>query len=316
MNHDNQNISTSETDATTDRSPKPSCLSYYMTLSLIKVVAWAPFGLLYAISDILFYPVYYLLRYRRKIVRKNLTESFPDKSPHEIIRIEKGFYHFLIDMIFESCKLMSISPEEMKRRMRFVNIELLNDIIDEGKSVSVFLGHYGNWEWLSSSGLWMHKRAKSIQIYHQLNDKSIDMIMKKMRERMGNTCIDMYKTVQYIVEAQRAHQPLAIGFIADQSPKRRASKHYEKFLNHMVPVLTGTEKVTKHYGFEAVFWRVRRVKRGYYECVVSLLHDNPGSLPDYQLTQLYYQRLEEEITEHPEYYLWSHNRFRYARGIE
>ena len=103
--------------------------------------------------------------------------------------------------------------------------------------------------------------------------------------------------------------------VTDESVDRVLS-NFEKFLNHMVPVLTGTEKVTKHFGYEAAFFGVRRIKRGYYECVVSSLHDNPSSLPDYQLTSLYYQRLEQEIMEQPECYLWSHKRFRYARKLD
>lgn len=312
-----KDISKSKEGATSEEPLKPlHVLYYYLILTLVKMISLAPFWLLYAISDILYYPVYYILRYRRKIVHKNLTESFPEKSPEDIIKIEKGFYHFLIDLIFESCKLASIKPDEMKRRMKFINVELLNDMIDEGKSISVYVGHYGNWEWLASSGLWLHKQARAGQIYHQLNDKAIDKIMRTLRERMGNVCIDMNKTVQYIVEAKRANQQLIIGFIADQSPRRSASKQFEKFLNHMVPVLTGTEKVTKHFGYEAAFFGVRRIKRGYYECVVSSLHDNPSSLPDYQLTSLYYQRLEQEIMEQPECYLWSHKRFRYARKLD
>ena len=170
-------ISKSKEGATSEESLKPlHVLYYYLILTLVKMISLAPFWLLSALSDILYYPVYYILRYRRKIVHKNLTESFPEKSPEDIIKIEKGFYHFLIDLIFESCKLASIKPEEMKRRMKFINIELLNDMIDEGKSISVYVGHYCNWEWLSSSGLWLHKKARSGQIYHQLNDKAIERI--------------------------------------------------------------------------------------------------------------------------------------------
>lgn len=317
MNVVGNDISKSKKGATSEESLKPlHALYYYLILLLVKMISLMPFWLLYVISDVLFYPVYYILRYRRKVVHKNLTESFPEKSPEDIIKIEKGFYHFLIDLIFESCKLASIKPQEMKRRMKFINMELLNDMIEEGKSITVYVGHYGNWEWLASSGLWLNKKARSGQIYHQLNNKAIDKIMRDLRERMGNVCIDMNKTVQYIAEAKRADQQLIIGFIADQSPRRNASKNFEKFLNHMVPVLTGTEKVTKHFGYEATFFGVRRIKRGYYECVVSSLHDDPGSLPDFQLTSLYYQKLEQEILEQPECYLWSHKRFRYARKLD
>lgn len=283
-------------------------------LSLVKLLSYMPFGMLYALSDILFCPFYFIIRYRRKIVRKNLTESFPDKGIEEIIRIEKRFYHFFIDMALESCKLISITPEEISRRMRFTNIETANEMLAEGKSISLFLGHYGNWEWITSMGLWLHKDAVAAQIYRKLRNKSMDRIMKRLRERMGNRCVEMRKTARFMANATTDNRPYIIGFIADQSPKRREVKHFVPFLNHQTPVLTGTEKATKHYGYQALFISMKRVRRGYYECELTPLHDHPESLPDFELTHLYFQRLEHEILQHPELYLWTHNRFKYAIG--
>ncbi len=288
-------------------------LSYYILLFLIKAISYIPFKVLYILSDILYYPLYSVVRYRRKIVRKNLTESFPDKSMREIIRIEKKFYHFFIDMALESCKLSSISPEKMKRRMKFTNIEIINEKVRESKSFSAFLGHYGNWEWISSIGLWISKEAVVSQIYHPLRNRSMDKIMKTIRERMGNICVEMHKTARFMANAAKGDRPQAIGFIADQSPKKRDANYFIPFLNHMVPVLTGTEKVIKHYDYEAMFISVKRIKRGYYECELSFLHPNPKSLPDYELTSIYFNRLEQDIRQQPELYLWSHNRFRHAQ---
>lgn len=289
-----------------------SMLYYYVLLSLIRVLSHIPFRMLYALSDILFFPFYFIIRYRRKIVRKNLTESFPDKDIDEIIRIEKRFYHFFIDMAFESCKLISITPEAIGRRMKFTNIETANELLAEGKSISVFLGHYGNWEWITSMGLWLHKDAVVAQVYRKLRNKSMDKIMKRLRERMGNRCVEMHKTVRFMANATADNRPYLIGFIADQSPKRREAKHFIQFLSHRVPVLTGTEKATKHYGYHALFISTKRVRRGYYECELTSLHDHPESLPDFELTGLYFRRLEHEIRRHPEFYLWTHNRFKYA----
>lgn len=287
-------------------------LYYYALLSLVKILSYIPFRILYILSDILFFPFYFIIRYRRKIVRKNLIESFPYKSIDEIIRIEKEFYHFFIDIFFESCKLISITPEEIKRRMKFTNIKIANEMLIEGKSISVFLGHYGNWEWISSISLWLYKNAVAVQIYHKLRNKSMNKIMKKLRERMGNIGVDMHKTVRFMADVATDNKPYMIGFIADQSPQKREVKHFIQFLNHKVPVLTGTEKATKHYGYNALFISMKRIKRGYYECEFTSLHDNPKSLPDFELTNLYFQRLEHEILQHPELYLWTHNRFKHA----
>ena len=133
--------------------------------------------MLYILSDGLFYPLYYIVRYRRKVVRKNLTESFPEKSLSKIKQIEKKFYHYFIDMTLESCKLASISPKKIKQRMLFTNTEAVNSMLRQGKSVSIYIGHYGNWEWVSSMHLWLEKSATGIQIYHKLRNKSMEQLM-------------------------------------------------------------------------------------------------------------------------------------------
>ena len=228
------------------------------------------------------------------------------------MRIEKEFYHFFIDTTLESCKLVSISPEEMMRRIRFTNIEVANEMLRQGKSISLFLGHYGNWEWVSTLSLWLYKGAVPAQVYKKLSNEAMDKVMKKLRERWGNVCVDMHHTVRYVADAANDSRPHIIGFIADQSPRKRESRYFIPFLNHDVPVLTGPEKITKHYGYGALFLSIRRVKRGYYECELSPLHDHPASVPNFELTNLYYQRLEQEIVSHPELYLWTHKRFRHA----
>lgn len=280
--------------------------------ALVKLLSHMPFPVMYAMSDMLFCPVYHLVRYRRKVVRRNLTESFPEKSLREIRRIEKRFYHHMIDTFLETTKLGSLSPEDMARHMKFTNVDEVNEILKAGKSISVYIGHFGNWEWISASGMWLNTYSDCLQIYHKLADKHMDGTMMKLRERFGNKCVEMRHTVRYVAAASKNPRPLIIGFIADHSPKRRDANHYIRFLNHEVPVLTGTEKLTKHFGFGAMFMSVKKVKRGYYEAEFRTLHDNPGFLPDFELTSLYFKRLEKEIRETPELYLWSHNRFKYA----
>jgi len=277
-----------------------------------KLLSLLPFGALYVISDICYYPLYYVARYRRGVTRRNLTESFPEKSVEEIVAIEKRFYRFLADVAFESLKLLSASKEEIARRMRFTNIEEVNRLLGEGRSVSAFLGHYGNWEWLSTTALHTVKGAVVALVYHKLRNEPMDRLMRKIRESAGGLCVDMHQTVRFMAGTKAEGTPCMIGLIADQSPKMREVKHFMPFLNHKVPVLTGSEKTTKRYGYEAVFASVKRVRRGYYECEFSKLHEDPASLPDFELTRLYYARLEREINETPELYLWTHNRFKHA----
>ncbi len=281
----------------------------------LKLLSYIPFRVMYILSDGMYYLLYYVIRYRRKVVRQNLVGSFPGKDPKEIRRIEKNFYRFFMDMIFESCKLATISPKEIRRRMAFKNVEAVNAWVRQGKSVAVYLGHYGNWEWVSSMPLWLDKRMWGAQIYRKLRNKNIDRLMLHIRERMGAVCVDMHKTARCITEWIGSGKICVIGFIADQSPRKRESRHFLPFLHHKTPVLTGTEKIVKHYGFEAFYLDVKRVRRGHYEAEFVPLHENPSSLPDFELTALYFQRLEQTILRQPELYLWTHKRFKHGEVL-
>ena len=290
-------------------------MMYQLLRLFLKLLACIPFGVLYILSDGMYYVLYYLIRYRRKIVRKNLTESFPEKSLPEIKRVEKKFYHFFMDMILESCKLATLSPGEIRRRMKFKNIEAVNALVRQGKSVAIYLGHYGNWEWVSSMPLWLEQGVIGAQIYRKLSNPDIDRLMLHIRERMGAVCVDMHKTARYTTEQISASKICVIGFIADQSPRKRESRHFLHFLCHNVPVLTGTEKIVKHYGLEAFYLDVRRTGRGLYEAEFVRLHEHPQSVPDFELTGLYFQHLEQTIMRQPELYLWTHKRFRNAEKL-
>ena len=288
-------------------------MTYHLLSVLVKLLSYMPFWMLYILSDILYYIVYYIVKYRRPLVRKNLTESFPEKTEKEIIKIEKGFYHFLVDTIMESLKMFSITPKEMSRRMKLLNVDGLKEVMKKGNSASVFMGHYGNWEWVSSLPIHLDEGMLGVQIYHELSNKVMNKLVLYSRGRMGAISVEMRKTVRDISKMKSEGKVAAIGFIADQSPRKKDAHYYLNFLNHEVPALVGTEKLTKHYGFEAWYLNVKRVKRGYYEAEFVRLHENPSELPDFELTEIYYQRLEEMIKTQPELYLWSHNRFRLAR---
>lgn len=288
-------------------------MAYYLYSFFLKLLSSIPFRILYVISDCLFYLIYYVARYRRKVVWKNLAESFPGKDLKEIKSIEKKFYRFFTDNLLESCKMTTISQEEIKRRMKFNNMDAFNDDLKAGKSISLYLGHFGNWEWCSSIPLHFIDGITSAQIYHQLRNKNMDRLILRNRERMGATCIEMRKTARYINEQVKEHRVCVTGFIADQSPRMKDVRYFLPFLNHQVPVLVGTEKLTKHYDFAAWFVRVKRVRRGFYEADVIRMHEDPKTLPDYELTGIYFRMLEEAIQAQPELYLWSHRRFKHAK---
>lgn len=283
---------------------------------LVWMVSLIPFGVMYVVSDMLYYPFYYIVRYRRQTVRRNLTESFPEKEMDEIRKIEKDFYHYFVDIMLESTKLMTITPEEMRLRMRFEGIDYVNQLLAQGKSISLFLGHYGNWEWVSSMGMGIVADVVKAQVYRRLGNHAVDNLMRYMRGRFGHICVEMNSTARFVNRVAMDGKPCIIGFLADQSPRKREVRHYVTFLSHNVPVHIGTERITRLYHYEAVFLSMKRLRRGYYVCELALLHDNPASLPEHELTRLYYDRLEKEIEGEPSMYLWSHKRFKYARIAE
>ena len=287
-------------------------MMYHLLSFFLKLLSYIPFGVLYFLSDGLYCLLYYVIRYRRRVVRKNLAESFPEKSERDILQLEKKFYHFFTDQVLESCKMASISPEEIKRRMTFKNMEKVNAVLREGKSIALYMGHYGNWEWVSSFPLWLEENALAVQIYHKLSNENMDRLILHNRGRMGAISVEMRKTARYITEMAMKNKVGIVGFIADQSPKKKESRHFLHFLNHEAPVLTGTEKMIKHYGFEAWFLDMKRVKRGYYEAELIQINDNPQAVPDFELTAVYVRMLEQMIRNCPELYLWTHNRFKHA----
>jgi KDO2-lipid IV(A) lauroyltransferase len=249
-------------------------------------------------------------------VRKNLTESFPTLKGKEILQVEKKFYRYFTDQVLESCKMATISPEEMKKHMKFTNIEAANAVFKEGKSIALYMGHYGNWEWISSIPLWVAEGVTSVQIYHKLRNDNTNRLILNMRERLGAISVEMRKTARYITEITNTNQVSVIGFIADQSPKKKEVRYFLPFLHHRTPILVGTEKIVKHYGFEAWFLDMKRVKRGYYEAELIRMHEEPASLLDFELTEIYFRMLEKMIQERPELYLWTHNRFKHATKLD
>ena len=291
-------------------------MMYHLLSFLLKLISYIPFRALYVLSDGLYYILYYIIRYRRKIVRKNLTESFPTLKGKEILQVEKKFYRYFTDQVLESCKMATISTEEMKKHMKFSNIEAANAVFKEGKSIALYMGHYGNWEWISSIPLWVEEGVTSVQIYHKLRNDNTNRLILNMRERLGAISVEMRKTARYITEITNTNQVSVIGFIADQSPKKKEVRYFLPFLHHRTPILVGTEKIVKHYGFEAWFLDMKRVKRGYYEAELIRMHEEPTSLPDFELTEIYFRMLEKMIQERPELYLWTHNRFKHATKLD
>lgn len=286
---------------------------YYIIYAVWYVFSLLPMRVHYVISDLMFWLLYKLVGYRRDVVRKNLTESFPEKSEEELQRIERGFYHFFCDYLVETVKLMTISREEMKRRVVFKHAELVDEIMGSGQSIALYLGHYCNWEWVSSIPLWLNPNAWCGQVYHPLENKDFDKLFLKIRERMDAHSIAMQDTLREVVNHKRNNQPIIIGYISDQVPYWTNIHHWVNFLNHDTPVLTGTERIVHKMGHAVLYLDIHRVRRGYYEAEFKLVTREPQKMKDFDLTDIYFEMLEKSIRRSPEFWLWSHNRWKRTR---
>ncbi len=277
----------------------------------LRLFSRLPLWVLYRISDCALPVLYYLVRYRRTVVRENLRKSFPSLSERQRRKIERRFYRFFCDYGVETVKLLTISKEEMMRRMRMEGCEEMDRELDKQPFVFVYLGHYANWEWVSTFSLW--SRHHTAQIYRPLNDKVFDKVFYDMRSRFGSENISKYDTFRRILSLSRDGVRTHIGFISDQSPSPLNIHDWVEFLHQDTPAFTGAERIGKKVGAAAYFAHVTRPKRGYYVCRFERLAGDMASFPDYKLTELYMQRMEREIEETPHLWLWSHRRWKYTR---
>lgn len=286
---------------------------YYLTLAVWYSLSLLPLRVHYLLSDCLFWILYGMIGYRKRVVRSNLASSFPEKTEAELQQIERGFYHFFCDYLVESIKLLTISHEELKRRLVFKGTETVNEVVESGQSCAVYLGHYCNWEWITSLPLWVTAKAQCGQIYHPIENKDFDRLFLRLRQRMGAVCIPMQDTLRKILEYRQQGQPVVIGYISDQKPHWVNIHHWVDFLHHDTPVLTGTERIARKMNHAVFYMDVRRIRRGYYEAEFKLITREPQKLKEFELTDIYYQHLEQSILRAPEFWLWSHNRWSRTR---
>ena len=284
---------------------------YYFIFFFWFIASLLPLRFLYIFSDLLYFPLYYCVRYRRKIVRKNLIESFPEKELGEIQRIEKAFYHYFCDYMVETIKLFSMSEEQMRRRMTFGGVEKINEIIKDRDCVA-YLGHYCNWEWVASLPLHLDIDKDLVvgQIYHRLESPAFDQLFLRMRSRFRAVNIEMFMALRQLVRYKQQKKRFIIGFISDQSPNWNFVNMWTDFLNRKSSFFVGAEGIAKATDAVVVYIDVQRVRRGYYHAEFILMTDQPKSFPNYEITVDYARRLEATIQRAPQFWLWSHNRWK------
>ncbi|NRB48961.1 MAG: lysophospholipid acyltransferase family protein [Saprospiraceae bacterium] len=287
-----------------------SALIYYIALPFIYLLSILPFWILYRISDIMFILVYHVIGYRRKVVLDNLRNSFPEKSETEIQQISKRFFQYFCDLILETIKTLTISPETVKKRLAFDDPALLTQYCEKKQSIILILGHWGNWE-LAGARFGVEPGIHQLYvIYHPLKNKYFDRLVYHMRTRLGNKLYAMKKTLRGMVGNRK--EVTATAFIADQTPSPD-NAFWLTFLNQDTPIFMGTEKIAQKFNYPVVYMSVRRVKRGYYEIESELLFDNPKETSEHEISIRHTARLEEDIRSQPELWLWTHRRWKHKR---
>ena len=278
---------------------------------LAYLLSLLPLSILYLLSDIAYIIMYYVVRYRRHIVRHNLTTSFPEKSDDEIKVIEHKFYHWFCDYFVETIKLLSISDSELRQRLKIVGAEQLEQHFEAGQDCAALLGHYCNWEWLSCTGIAFPEGRKMGLVYKPLKSAFFDRLFRRIRSSQPSSIVVPKQDIlRQLLTLRRDGTRSLFGYIADQGPRYSNIHLWLPFLNHDTGVFTGSERIIRKMNDAVFYVSMQRPRRGYYTATFKLLTRTPSQLPEHELTRQFFRLLETDIMNIPQYYLWTHNRWK------
>ena len=286
-------------------------LIFILTFPFLWVVSILPFRIFYWFSDFIYIIVYYIIGYRKKIVKANLVLALPDLSEKERLIIEKKSYHHMCDMFLEMIKTMTISAAEMNRRFVVTNIELVKEYEVKGKSTVLLASHYASWEWLLSVN--EKTSFKGIGVYKKIANTYFDKLIRDIRSKYNAELVETKNTIPLIAENQKKGILSMYGLASDQSPKLNRAFHWDSFMGIEVPVHTGAEMLAKKYDLNVLFVKVKKLKRGFYEATFIPITDDPRSIPDFGITSIFLREVEKQIIEAPEYYFWTHKRWKHKK---
>ncbi|MBN1180674.1 MAG: lysophospholipid acyltransferase family protein [Bacteroidales bacterium] len=283
-------------------------LLFYIVYSFCWLIALLPLRILYILSNFLYVILYYILRYRRKVVNENLRNSFPEKSPEEIKSIAKKFYRHLADLFMEIIKMINFNLESLSKHVKYTNPGVLDDLYKQGKDVAVALGHYGNWEW--QQGLSAYHKHLPLIIYKPISNKYFERVFYNMRKKMNVVPIQMRRIIRAILRYRKQGILTITAFVSDQSTIWEETQYWTTFLGQDTPVYLGIEKIAMKTKQAVIFYKCSKPRRGYYEVEILKLFDDASKTKPYEITQKHTEILEEIIREKPELWLWTHRRWK------
>ncbi len=285
-------------------------LAYIFAYVFVWVLHLLPERILYLLSDLLYLLMYHVAGYRKKVVFENLEKAFPEYEKPEIRQIARKFFHHLSDLMLESAVSHFYSESKALKKITYKNPELLNELHGKGKQVMAVLGHYGNWEYMSTLALAIDYPV--VAIYKPLHNKYMDRMMQKNRNTFGVITVPMEKITRRLIEYQKNNTPVLTLNLGDQRPRYHQIQYWTKFLGRDTPMFLGTEKLARKLDSAVVFLKVRKKKRGRYEVEAELICDSPGGLEPFEITNRHVAILEKLIREEPAYWLWSHKRWKHS----
>ncbi len=286
-------------------------LLYILLYPILLGISILPFPILYFFSDCTYILLYRIIGYRKKTVRDNLKLAFPNLSDKERLIIEKKSFHHLCDIFFEMVKTFTISRQEMEKRFKVLNLNDYLEIEKKGKSIALMIGHYASYEWAISMNHYLN--FEGFGIYKKISNKYFDKLVKDIRSKFKATLITTKETKK-IIEKNFNNKKMSIyGFASDQTPSFSEKTHWGTFMGIETPIHVGAEVLGKRFDFNFVYLKVKKVKRGFYETEIELLTDDVHSFPDYEISEQFIKKVEAQIYEAPEYYLWTHKRWKHRR---
>ncbi len=284
-------------------------LLYILFYPIIWLISILPFPVFYLFSDVVCFLTYRVIGYRKKTVRENLALALPHLSEKERRTIEKKFYSHMCDLFLEMIKTLSISQKEIEKRFTFSNLDVYLELEKKNKSIAVLCAHYASYEWVISMNYYINH--KGFGIYKKIANPYFDKLVKKIRSKFKAELITTKETIATIANNYNNGVLSLYGFASDQSPKKNTAYHWAPFMGHEVPVHTGAEMLAKRFDMNIIFLRTKKIKRGYYEASFEVLSEDVKSVPNYEITDRFLQLVEQQILEAPEYYLWTHKRWKY-----
>ena len=282
-----------------------------LLIFFIFLIGIIPFFLIYPFADLMYFLFFYVFKYRKSVIYNNLSASFPDMDKQQLDELFRLSYKNLTDILVEGIKGFTITRNQIKKRHKIINPEIVEPYFKQGKSIIALPTHYGNWEWGAlSPGLFI-KDFNIVGFYKKFSNPYVDRFMRKNRSRTGTSLVSIYETAKTFENLKDT--PTAYIMAADQSPSNPRRSYWVDFLGRNTAFLHGPENYAKEYDIPLVFVDIQRVKRGYYELTLSILADNPKELPKGEITKRYANMLESQINKNPANWLWSHKRWKLNR---